>query len=161
VAVFPPAAEVDALRRAFPDDAALTRPSGWHVTLVFLGDVAELPVAEVLDSLPAPGRFGLRLAGGGQFGQVAWAGLLGDISVLGAFRERMRIDLAAAGFPSDERPFRPHLTVSYRSDPSVRAALARHAGASWTVESFALVSSVGGEYEPIRTWPTGLRSRGS
>jgi 2'-5' RNA ligase len=154
VAVFPPPAEVAALRGALPADATLTHPSGWHVTLVFLGDVAVEPVAEVLDSVPPPGPFDLRLVGGGRFGQAAWAGVSGDISDLHAFRERVRIALTAGGFPSDERPFQPHLTVSYRGTPPVRAALATYAGAPWTVESFALVSSTAGKYVPIRTWPT-------
>jgi 2'-5' RNA ligase len=157
VAVLPPPTEISVLRRALPPSASLTRSSGWHITLVFLGDVAESrvgAVAEILGSIPPPGGFSLRLSGKGHFGNVAWAAVDGDVSVLCAFREQVRSALAAGGFPSDGRPYQPHLTVTYRSEPGVPEALAGYSGAAWPVESFALVKSVGGAYEPVLTWPT-------
>jgi 2'-5' RNA ligase len=161
VAVLPPPAEISALRRALPSGASLTRPAGWHITLVFLGDVAESrvgAVAEILGAIPPPGRFTLSLANKGHFGNVAWAAVDGDVSVLCALREEMRSALAAGGFPSDDRPYQPHLTVTYRSEPGVPEALAAYSGAAWPVESFALVKSVGGRYEPVLAWPTTHRA---
>lgn len=145
------------MRRALPPSASLTRPSGWHITLVFLGDVAESRVgaaAEILGSIPPPGCFSLSLSGQGDFGNVAWAAVDGDVSVLRAFRETVRSALAGGGFPSEDRPYQPHLTVTYRSEPEVLQALAGYSGTPWPVESFALVRSIGGAYEPIHTWPS-------
>lgn len=136
-----------------PSRARLTRPSKWHVTLVFLGEAPPDEVASVLSLLPADGGFTLHLAGGGRFGPAAWAGVEGDLTALGRLRERVRSALADAGFPSDERPYQPHLTVTYRGDRSVRTALVGFASPPWTVSSFALVESKDGDYLPLRAWP--------
>lgn len=107
-------------------------------------------VMRALTGVPAPGPISLRLAGGGRFGPVVWAGIAGDMDRLRAFREDVRAALVDAGFPVDERPFRPHLTVSYRFDRRIAAALDGYAGPSWTVDEFALVRSADGEY--VRIW---------
>ena len=106
-----------------------------------------------LDTVPAHPSFSLHLTGGGRFGTAAWAGVGGDLSALGLLRDEARNILTEAGFPSDARPYQPHLTVSYRGDRTVRAALADYAGDSWTVDEFALVDSHDGEYTTLRTWP--------
>ena len=157
MAVRPPPEEIRTLHRLLPPDAALTRPQTWHITLLFLGEVAEDRVGEVeriLGAVTAPGRFELRLTGSGQFGRVAWVGVDGDLAVLRPFRERVREALAAGGFDSDERPFRPHLTVSYRGDEDLLRVLSDYSGTAWAVDEFALFRSVDGEYEEIRAWPT-------
>ena len=120
---------------------------------MFLGDVPEpdVPlVTRALAGVPAPGPITLRLAGGGRFGPVVWAGLAGDLELLEALREDVRSALAGSGFPVDERPFRPHLTISYRYDRRVATALDGYAGPLWTVDGLALVSSADGEY--TRLW---------
>jgi 2'-5' RNA ligase len=73
----------------------------------------------------------------------------GDLERLAGFREEVRVGLADAGFPIDERPFRPHLTISYRNDRRLIAVLDSYAGPSWTVSEFALVASVDGDYVPV------------
>ncbi|WP_245577443.1 RNA 2',3'-cyclic phosphodiesterase [Paractinoplanes globisporus] len=138
---------------ALPPGARLTRPSKWHVTLVFLGEAPIDAVASVLSALPAAGSFSLRLSGGGRFGSAAWAGVDGELDALGRLRERVRAALTDAGFPSDSRPYQPHLTVTYRGDGAVRAALAGHASPPWTVDDFVLVESNDGDYRPLRSWP--------
>lgn len=158
MAVFPPPDEVRSLRRALPTSASLTPTDMWHVTLVFLGEVAEDQVEEVagiLRAVPVPGRFSLRLGGSGRFGAVAWAAVGGDLAALGDLRSAVKDALDAGGFPSDERPFTPHLTVSYHGDEPARRALAGYAGTSWTVSEFALVRSRDGAYEQLQSWPTG------
>jgi len=127
--------------------------SKWHVTLVFLGSAPADDVAAALDSVPVSGPFSLRLTGGGRFGSAALAGVTGDISELSELRERVRGACIAAGFPSDERPYQPHLTVSYHGNNAIDAALSGFRGSAWTVDSFALVNSHDGEYETLRTWP--------
>jgi len=144
---------IRSLRAALPADAQLTRPSKWHVTLVFLGEVPPEGVSSVLSSLTSSGGFSLRLAGGGRFGTAAWAGIAGDLEALTSLRARVRSLLSDAGYLSDTRRYQPHLTVSYRGDRAIDAALADYAGPPWTVTEFALVESRDGNYEQLRTWP--------
>ncbi|WP_433384956.1 RNA 2',3'-cyclic phosphodiesterase [Actinoplanes sp. CA-142083] len=148
VAVFPPSSAVEPLRACLPAGAKLTRPSQWHVTLVFLGEAQPDEVAAALDTVPAQEPFSLRLAGGGRFGTAAWAGVSGDVAALGALQVNVRNVLGR-----NDRPYRPHLTVSYRNDREVQAALAGFAGDEWIVDEFALVNSHDGKYETLRTWP--------
>lgn len=124
------------------------RAEKWHVTLVFLGDVPDhAAVVDSLSALSRPAPFRLRLSGAGRFGSVLWAGLAGDLPALHDFRETVRSALP----PSDPRPFRPHLTVSYRFDRRLAAALEGYAGPTWTVDEFSLVSSLDGEYHRLWT----------
>ncbi|WP_433797395.1 RNA 2',3'-cyclic phosphodiesterase [Actinoplanes sp. CA-252034] len=153
VALFPSEDAVDHLRRHLPAQAA-RRPEKWHVTLAFLGDVPQsgVPVvAAALADVPPPGPIPLRLAGAGRFGAVTWTGVHGDLEWLGRFREDVRRSLADAGFPIDARPFRPHLTITYRYDRRLAALLDDYSGPSWTVEELALVDSVDGDYVPAWT----------
>lgn len=136
-----------------PDGAQLTRSTKWHITLVFLGEAAPSDVASALAGVSPPARFTLRLSGAGRFGSAAWAGIAGDLASLGVLRDRVRDALTAVGFPSEDRPFHPHLTVSYHSDRSIQRALAAHSGTEWTVDEFALVSSQNNEYTSLATWP--------
>ena len=156
MAVFPPPGAVRSLRSVLPASASLTRPAKWHVTLVFLGEVADSrrdEVTEILSGVAPAGRFTLRLAGGGRFGEVAWAGLAGDLDQLEALRGGLRTALGVGGFPSDERPYNPHLTVSYHGDAATRRALADFSGEPWEVAEFVLVHSRDGEYSPLQAWP--------
>lgn len=118
-----------------------------------MGDAPASAVVPLLADVPSPGPFELRLNGGGQFGSAAWAGVEGDVAQLTELREDVREALALGGFPSDDRPFRPHLTVSYHSDGALRRALAAHRGDPWPVTSFELVSSAEGRYGRVAEWP--------
>ncbi|WP_433300027.1 2'-5' RNA ligase family protein [Actinoplanes sp. CA-030573] len=110
-------------------------------------------MSAILSRVPVGGPFSLHLAGGGRFGSAAWAAVRGDISYLSRFRENIRSALDAGGFPSDPRPYQPHLTVTYRVSPAVLSALDRYIGLSWTVDRFALVESANGAYTTLQTWP--------
>jgi 2'-5' RNA ligase len=125
----------------------------WHVTLVFLGEAPPERVTSVLAEVPTPGPFSLLLKGGGRFGAAAWAGVDGDLARLTELRDAVRDALTLGGFPSDDRPFHPHLTVSYHQDALLRGALAGYAGRPWDVTTFALVESVEGRYEKVASWP--------
>jgi 2'-5' RNA ligase len=144
---------VRSLHAVLPPGAPLTKPAKWHVTLVFLGEAPPDEVSTVLSSLPSGGSFSLRLAGGGRFGTAAWAGVAGDLEALASLQDRIRAILSDSGYLSDTRPYRPHLTVSYRGNQAIRAALADYTSTPWTVTEFALVESRDGNYEQLQTWP--------
>jgi 2'-5' RNA ligase len=150
--VFPPSSAIEPLRACLPAGAKLTRPSKWHITLVFLGEAPPGEVSAVLDDVPAEGSFSLHLTGGGRFGSAAWAGIGGDLPALGRLRDNVRNALTDAGFPSDDRPYQPHLTVTYRGDRDVQAALRGYRGDPWPVDEFALVDSHDGDYATLRSW---------
>jgi 2'-5' RNA ligase len=156
VAVFPPDEVSWHLRRSLiaagRPEVRLTPIDRWHVTLAFLGEVAEERLPEIeraLDQVAVPKGTELRLRGGGRFGggrsTVLWAGVDGDLRGL-------RADVCARlGLP--DRDFTPHLTVAYKDDPRVRAALDGYAGPSWPLRETALVRSIPGEgYTTLRSW---------
>jgi 2'-5' RNA ligase len=84
---------------------------------------------------------------------VAWAAVDGDLERLATFREDVRTALEAAGFPSDPRPFTPHVTVSYQGDEATRQALATYRGDQWEATEFTLVESQAGTYRKLQSWP--------
>lgn len=96
-----------------------TRPETSHLTLAFLGAVAEESletIAAVMLSVGvAAAPFSLRVAGLGTFPsrqrpRVLWAGL-GDDGPLQLLQLELTRALAAHGCVLEERPFRPHLTL--------------------------------------------------
>ncbi|WP_436537112.1 RNA 2',3'-cyclic phosphodiesterase [Actinoplanes sp. HUAS TT8] len=155
VAVHPSAAAREDLLRRLPPGARMTRPSKWHVTLAFLGEISRSTdeVTQALSTVPTHPAFRLRVSGGGRFGSVAWAGLSGNVPALTDLRESVRVALDNAGFAIDPRPFRPHLTVSYRLEPSILAALNGYTGPEWDVTTCALVESILGNYHTLHEWP--------
>jgi 2'-5' RNA ligase len=163
VGLFPPAEARADLRGALPPTAKLTRVDRWHITLVFLGEVAgnRLPeVSTALERVSAPRRIHLRLAGGGRFANARstalWAGIQGDTADLTALRQDLRRSLTEAGLPSDSRPYRPHLTVAHSASEEVCTSLTDYTGPAWSVEEYVLVRSryeEGGGYERVGGWP--------
>jgi 2'-5' RNA ligase len=100
--------------------ARWVRPEGIHLTLRFLGEVPVEAVARPAEALAAAaaGQAALRLraAGLGVFPgprrlRVLWVGLAGETGALGGLQRRLEQALAERGFPPEERPFRPHLTL--------------------------------------------------
>jgi 2'-5' RNA ligase len=156
VAVLPPLEDRRSLRRMLPSDARLTHVDKWHITLGFLGPVAGDHVdaiIRVLDGVDPPGPFHLSLSGGGRFAAAVWAGVEGDLDELAELRTAVRDALAAGGFPIDDRPFTPHLTVAYHGDRGVRRILDGYSGKSWPVDEFALFRSQDGAYQKLGRWP--------
>ena len=117
----------DDLRRAGFDRLRYARPEGIHITLKFLGGVAGSRVDSIAAALVTAIRpFELSLAvqglggfGGGRMaGRVIWAGVRGtdqghDASgPLNTLAELVEAALGPLGFPREDRPFRPHLTLA-------------------------------------------------
>jgi 2'-5' RNA ligase len=131
-----------------------------HLTLVFLGDVPCERLDGLLDAagqLARPGRFSLRLDRFGTFdrARVAW---LGAEPVAAAVRLVDGLERAAemaAGVSSDDRAWRPHVTLLRGIDVDAAESLPRPgAPIDWPVRGFALVESIRSRpYQVLRTWP--------
>jgi 2'-5' RNA ligase len=134
----------------------LTRRDGWHITVAFLGDVPVDQVSAAADVVHDVGSrtepLRLSFAGGGTFGRgrhaILWAGVDGDITALRAMGSALRRRLRKARLPVDEKPLRPHLTISRpgsRVSPEQVAAdvlmLASYIGPQWTVDALHLMLS--------------------
>ena len=105
-------------------------PEHLHVTLLFLGSIfgAQVPaLAGALDAAAKTGApFTLALAGLGYFGaprspRVLWAGLSDPEGRLAALQGDLTQRVGALGFPAEQRPFHPHVTLG-RVRPGGRAA---------------------------------------
>lgn len=181
VAAYPPPAACDdlsaridglAVAKAHADgvDTRLARRETWHVTLAFLGEVADdraPSAAEALGRAAVGPPVTLRLAGGGRFGRgrftVLWVGVEGD--GLDGLARRVRHELRKSKISYDDRPFRPHLTVARPGDEldrtvieADRSDLAAYEGPSWPITEVRLIRSHLGPqpvYERIAGFPLG------
>ena len=108
---------LDALRRA-PGDVRWTRPDGLHITMKFLGEVAPEKVEVVkarLHSLAPSAPLPIAVRGAGFFPnerapRVIWLGIEAGPE-LEQLAVRIEECLLPLGFPKEERPFAPHLTL--------------------------------------------------
>ena len=96
-------------------------PDHIHLTLRFLGDVPDESVPSLLQAMAqaAQGQtaFTLRARALGCFPQpararVLWVGLDDPSQALGRLNERLMAALTPLGFPPEDRPFHPHLTLA-------------------------------------------------
>jgi 2'-5' RNA ligase len=186
VAAYPPAEACDDLAQRLAQlqvtaaanngvNTRLARRETWHITLAFLGEVAEERAADVPGALQrvadqwraaGSGAPRLRLGGGGRFGRgrftVMWVGVDGDREALEALSRRVRRELKRDRLPYDARSFKPHLTVARPGDrldaaavEADRAELANYRGPQWPVETMVLVRSHLGptpRYDHLATW---------
>ena len=92
-----------------------------HLNLKFLGDTTEIQVNQIRQAVePAISHlspFDLELEGFGVFPddrspRVLWIGLGGALDSLVTLAECIGRAVVPLGFPQEDRPFRPHLTVA-------------------------------------------------
>lgn len=127
-----------ALRAGAPGaDVGWVRPEGIHVTLKFLGEVAEERIPGVTDALrtalEGQGPFALRCRGTGAFPnlrrpRVVWAGIGSGGEELAGIQSRVEATLLPLGFPPEGRAFTPHLTLGRVRSPKHTDLLARAIG---------------------------------
>ena len=100
-------------------------PANWHVTLRFLGEVGEVDYDKLLAELSTAdlGRpFGAVFDGLGTFPRskratVLWVGVSTGENSLNHLADRSWSAIDAIGFPPEDRPFHPHLTLSRLRPP--------------------------------------------
>ncbi len=164
---------IERLARAIPE-VRWVDPASLHLTLAFLGELddarleAATQSAMVVASAHAP--FTLRLAHLGTFGsarslRVIWVGLAGEHAQLLALRGALTDDLASRGFPREERPFAPHLTLARIKAPlsdgaltALAQALGESANAvSWQADAISVMKSElvrpAARYTALSRWP--------
>jgi 2'-5' RNA ligase len=157
IAVYPPDDVADDLARFISRlhvstaavNTRLAHRENWHITLAFLGETPDERVDDVSEALSeatqgieAPS---LRIAGGGRFGNILWAGVEGDLDPLA---RRVRRGLKSSHIPYDRKPLKPHVTIARPGDrldrgliAEDRAALGAYSGPAWTVGSVELIRS--------------------
>lgn len=116
--------------RAVSVDARWTQPEGIHLTLKFLGNISAPQEAQVKDALSRMERFDaftVRVQGFGFFPnakrpRVFWVGLdaPADLARLAA---QVESAMARLGFPPEDRPFKPHLTLARFKTPQPQQKL--------------------------------------
>lgn len=165
------AAAVASLRSALPA-AGWADPEGWHVTLKFLGPVAEDRLAAVTAVVAAA-------AGGGQPGdtwltglgvfpspgraRVLWVGLADPAGALAGLAASLEEGMSAEGFPAELRAWTPHLTLArFREPVAVGESLQGVAGLEplpFGVREVVLfrshLSHSGSRYEVLGRFPLG------
>lgn len=170
------------LQRRLPD-VRLADPASLHLTLVFLGELEEDQLSAVLDTALDAARasrpFSLSLGELGTFGsrrspRVIWTGVTGEIAPLLALQQRLATGLEALGFPREERPFSPHLTLARLKQPLApdiagqldalqQTPIPHGEHATFTVDEIAVMKSEllrsGARYTQLRACPLGNTQR--
>lgn len=134
------------------------RPDQWHITLEFLGDVADVrqPAVWAAAGKVAVGAFEVVLDRLEHWRKPQVYCLSATRCPHGLARlvAELRASLAAEGFVPEAREYQPHLTLArkVRQAPSVSLP----EPIAWPAGRFALVRSVtdpaGSRYEPLRWW---------
>jgi 2'-5' RNA ligase len=99
---------------------AWTASKNLHITLNFLGEILPERVSSVERSMRVVASgidpFSLTADGGGAFPgtrnpRIFWVGFLEPLELVRQLQQNMGNALSGAGFPREDRPFHPHITV--------------------------------------------------
>jgi len=113
------------LKREIRGKISWAKPPGQHLTLKFFGDISQDDVnnicAAVQKQTVSEPPLNLKIEKLGVFPddrrpRVLWCGVTGDAEKLITLQKKLDGDFAAIGFPAEERPFRPHLTLARIKD---------------------------------------------
>lgn len=160
---------LDALRAPVPGARWVNRHQ-MHLTLFFIGETDRVYEIETALELVRAAPFDLLLSGVGRFPpgdrrppRVLWAGIAPQPALL-ALQAQVASALTALGFPAEDRPYSPHLTLARvraeRPLPEAERFLQAHAGfrgGPVRVEAFTLYASdltpQGARYTPQAVYP--------
>jgi 2'-5' RNA ligase len=107
-------------RQIAPRSVRWVRPEGIHLTLKFLGDTPvdqlEAIQAALTQAAAQAGPFVVQAEGLGCFPnlrrpRVVWVGLTEPTGALAKLRDAVEAHVAPLGYPTERRPFSPHLTL--------------------------------------------------
>lgn len=126
--------------------ASWEKPEKLHLTLKFLGEIEPSRVEDLSGAASRAAAnvepFRLTIAEPGAFplqGQprVLWLGIEDASGRLAALQRSLEDACAAAGFPREPRPFKPHLTIArLRSPQGARQLAAAHREAHFEPQTF-------------------------
>ena len=136
------------------------KPTGIHLTLKFLGDAPVEQRDALQDALDraVDGHAPFDLAAGGmgcfpnlKRPRVVWSGIHQNLTALQALRDGVETQISPLGYPTDDRPFSPHLTLGRVNRNASRAQVQQvgevvgqtpaDARWRWTVARVALIRS--------------------
>lgn len=164
---------IERLAKAIPD-VRWVDPQSLHLTLVFLGELDDAQLASVTQAAEQVAvshtPFALQLARLGTFGsarapRVVWVGLAGEKARLLALQTALADDMAERGFPREERPFAPHLTLARIKKPLPEDALTAlthslaepASNAIWQADAISVMKSElarpAARYTALSRWP--------
>jgi 2'-5' RNA ligase len=149
------------------------RPEAIHLTLKFFGDIPETAVeciAGIVEKAVAgAGPLTFSICRTGVFPdqrrpRILWLGMDGDVPRLLRFQKEIEGGLGIAGFPAEERPFRPHLTLARIKSPRGLTGLERalekgegYAAGQFTAAGIGLIRSEltprGAVYTKLKWFP--------
>lgn len=165
------ALQIETLKPRLPAMVRWVAPESLHLTLAFLGELDDVRLAAADEATAVAARegapFTLALTHLGTFGparapRVIWAGVSGDIAALGNPQDRLATELELRGFPREDRPFSPHLTLARIKEPLPPNTAATLSGllhsapaerGSWQVHELCVMKS------DLRTGPTRTATR--
>ena len=111
---------IGSLRERGLSNVRWVRPEGIHLTLKFLGNIPAAQVEAVSVAMgdaareSSPFHLGLGILGAfpnlGR-ARVLWCGVEGDKGPLDQLQQRTETGLEALGYPRENRPFSPHITL--------------------------------------------------
>ncbi len=120
------------LRRWAGDRVRWTDPSDLHLTLAFFGSltpewIVSIAGAAEIAAATSP-VFSFEVVGLGGFGnrrgiRVLWAGVPSPPPALVTLAARLEKEVRERGWPMEERPFRPHITLGRARDPIAMPSL--------------------------------------
>lgn len=139
-------------------EARVMRADGLHMTLLFLGEVARAHLPQLMQAAGQvsvlPFEFVLERLSFWPHNRIGYAVPLAEVPALDQLITALQQGLAAAGFPIENREFKPHVTllrhVRHTLEPQAITPI------SWQVDSFVLVESVmtdrGVHYQTLQRW---------
>jgi len=150
------ARRVAGLRERLPQ-ARWVDPEIIHLTLVFLGEVAEEKVsalsARLRETLAPYAPLPMRLSDAGTFppgrpARVAWLGLEAPEELQALQADAVRVAVETVGHEPEERPYKPHVTLARCPSPWKRdvieklvAAFPGTIGQPWIADRVVLMES--------------------
>ncbi len=166
------AVQQDIKQRAPQGAVRWVLPQSIHLTLKFLGDVPSDQREDLENALTkaVKAHAPFQLAAGdlgcfpnAQRPSVIWVGLTGGMDALHALRDAVETHIAPLGYPTENRPFHPHLTLgrvrreTHRSDMQRIGALITDStiqtSGPWRVTEVTLIRSQlgpgGAVYTPL------------